>query len=185
MTSIVPHRCWRVRPCRVAAVTPQDGACEIQVCVLSSPLLYPLRTCETPHPIIKAGTCTLRLPLIISCRCRGPAQRCACCLHRTENLAYNHANSMEAGSQYCPYYRLGTCVARHPHQRHHECTLMVSGHESSEDMLRAICSMRSGLRSRYDPAPLRTPDRRSAPFAGTLKLLMAVQTASQGLAESG
>lgn len=28
---------------------PQDGACEIQVCVLSAPLKYPLRTCRIPH----------------------------------------------------------------------------------------------------------------------------------------
>ena len=45
----VPHRCCRVRPCRVTAETPQDGACEIQVCVLSSPLKYPFRTCRSPH----------------------------------------------------------------------------------------------------------------------------------------
>lgn len=32
---------------------------------------------------------------------------------------------------------------------------MVSGHVSTEDMPRAICCMRSGLRSRDDPAPLR------------------------------
>ena len=40
----------------------------------------------------------------------------------------------------------------------HERTLMVRGHVSSEDMLRVICSIRSGLRSRDDPAPLHTPD---------------------------
>jgi hypothetical protein len=41
-------------------------------------------------------------------------------------------------------------------------TLMVSGQVSTEDMLRQICSMRAGLSSSDDPAPLPAHARRGS-----------------------